>query len=250
MLSYADQLFELEADMVMPEWVARKRGIDPSRHFRRVVELPLTVRARRAVPVPLVAFSKRDLGGVPLGRDRRSRWADQEAARVSLLREAVTLAVTRYLLDVPRDRWDYIGPKHPRRSPLGRRWMAGREMRKRYREMTEQVGAPDAEAWLLELAGVRLGGHYPVAVELDAGKVPPDLARRRLERWTGFGGLYSGLIWTSLVREHALAVAEELSRARVGADVYVPRPFLVLYLRNWHLEKATFEVIWEGALTQ
>lgn len=241
---YADQLRELRADLVMPEWVARARGIELERHPRRVVELYPTGRSRRRVPVPLVGFSERDLEGVPGSRERRSRWPDREAARRSVLREAAALSVVRYLLEVPADRWEYRGTKRPRRKPWGKPWY--KRNRDRYRNAVREVGAaPDAEAWLERFLGVQGSSWDPVgvAVELDAGKTDPELAGERFRAWVQRGP-YEGLIWVSLVRGQAERVASVLDRVnRKEFGIY--RPVIVLYLSaGWVEGSPEFEEVY------
>jgi len=248
-LPYGRQLAELRADLVMPEWVARARGIEVERHPRRVVELHPTGRSRRRVPVALLGFSEKDLEGTPGSRERRSRWPDREAARRSVLREVAALSVVRYLLGYPPERWDYIGTKRPRRSPFGRREY--RRERERFLRMTARVGAPDAEAWLPffspfhELAGSPVG----VAVELDSGAIPPLRAADRFAGWLP-QGVYSGLIWVALVRGQAERVAGVLHRARVlsARERGICYPVRVYYLSpGWVSgEEVAFELVYEG----
>ena len=226
---YADQLRELRADLVMPEWVARARGIEVGRHPRRVVELYPTGRSRRRVPVSLVGFSEKDLEGTPGSRERRSRWPNREAARRSVLREAAALSVVRYLLKVSADRWEYRGTKRARRTVWGERWY--QRERRRYREAVREAGgAPDAEAWPDEFLGMSGTQVDPVAVavELDAGKTDPELAGERFVAWVRRGP-YEGLVWVSLVRGQAERVALVLDRVN-QKELGFYRPVLVLYL--------------------
>jgi len=191
-------LVHLACDGVMPAWLAREYGVPLRSAHRRVVHLPPTARSRRAVRLEVVGWSREEAGLGPRA-----------------LRHALATAVARYRLGARPDLWDSLAVRSSRRSVRGREWA----QRMGRRGELAGVPRPDAEVWDVEaltrvLPMVRSAWgdlpylHAPVAVEVDAVRLPLE---RIVARWEAWEGVYSGVLWVALSEARARTVQALMS---------------------------------------
>lgn len=192
---------ELMADVVMPLWLAKARGIP--RHLWGVVR-----------------WTWFPPGWVGEGRCRRRVWwvgAGPVIPSPRTLRQGLVLAVVRYLLGVPPDRWDPIavreGPGLGRRTVYGRVWAAENW------SSLQGISRPDAEAWEVAprtvIPGVQVVDTRVDAVELDMGTRPMRSYAARDGRVVR-GYLDRVDAWLRTYR-HVIIVVPTISRAAVWA---------------------------------
>lgn len=159
---------ELACDRVMPLWVARARGLDPTLGIRRFTWVGATGRAERRIRVWWLAYSPADVALPP-----------------HVLRHGLILAVARYYLGADPGEWDALAVREVRQG-ASRRTIRGREWaRDRVRLGHGLPPRPDAEWWRPRWeGGMWWRGSRPWAVEVDTGKLPfPERYADRVHRW-------------------------------------------------------------------
>lgn len=218
---------ELACDRMMPLWVARARGIPPRLGVVRWTWVPATARASKPRRVWWVGYSE---GEASFPRH--------------LLRHGLALAVARYFLGAGPEAWDALAVREARQG-ASRRTIRGRAWARENREQLRGAPRPDGEWWRMHEV-IRGFWHYerdPWAVEVDAGKLPLEVYRKRLEAWVG---LYSGVVIVTLSHLRAMAwLGQVLPRFLDAYPGWASR-VQVYALEEWWEERARWREVWSG----